>query len=234
MQTQAVYTIGTAATTVVAPVNDWGTYNLKNLEPYAIDDYAREGRIYLVNQQFTVANNGEVVFSILTGNTGVQIDFYEIATEDSAILATLIENATITTTGGLIPAYNLSRNYSDTIKSELRQATSVTGGTIVSAEFLSATNQSGSNLSLQKIHTLKPNTQYALRFLNQGTQSTRVFFQMGFSEQYNGYNNIWLGTLNNSYVLKAQEELQMVLTPLETINAVSLAGNCKLAVMRQE
>lgn len=234
MLTQKVYTIGTASTTVVEPTPDLVNYALKNLEPFAIDDYARDGRIYLVNQQFTVANNGEILFSILTGNKGMQIDFYEISTEDSAIFATLVEGATITTTGDLIPVFNLNRNFPDTISSQLRQATAITGGTITSAEFLSATNQSSANLSLQKIHTLKPNTQYGFRFLNQGTQSTRVFFQLGFSEQYNGYNNIWLNTLSDSYCLKAGDELQMQLLPNEIINAVTLGGNCKLAVMRQE
>jgi len=117
--TQKVYTIGTASTTVVEPTPDLVNYALKNLEPFSVDDYARDGRIYLVNQQFTVTNGGEILFSILTGNKGLQIDFYEISTEDSAILATLVEGATITTTGGLIPVFNLNRNYSDTISSIL-------------------------------------------------------------------------------------------------------------------
>ena len=234
MLTQKVYTIGTAPSTVVQPTPDLVKYTIKNLEPYSIDDYAREGRIYLVNQQFSVANNGEILFSILTGDTGLQIDFYEIRTESAAIFATLLEDATVVTTGANIPAYNMSRNFPDTFNSQLKAATSVTGGTVISAEFLTASNQSGSGLSAQKIHTLKPNTQYAFRFANYGTQLTRVFFQLAFSEQYNGYNNIWLDTLNDSFVLRAQDELQMELLPNEVINAVSRAGNCKLAVIRQE
>jgi len=234
MLTQNVYTIGTAATNVVEPTNDLVKYTLKNLEPYAIDDYARDGRIFLVNQQFTIPNAGEVLFSVLTGNTGLQIDFYEIRTEDAAIFATLLEGATVTPTGTRVPAYNMNRNYSDTHNTQLYPASAITGGTVVSAEFLTASNQSGSGISAQKIQTLKPNTRYGFRFANYGNQLTRVFFQLAFSEQYNGYNNIHLATLNDSYVLKAGDELQMELLPLETINAVSLAGNCKLAVMRQE
>ena len=71
-----------------------------------------------------------------------------------------------------------------------------------------------------------------MRFVNQGNQTTNVFFQLGFSEHYNGYNNIWLETVDNSFVVRPGEELTMELPPLATINASSKINSNKLAVMR--
>lgn len=230
--TQAVYTVGTAAQTVVAPTNDYVKYSLKNLQPANVVEYARDGYIYLVNSQFTVTNGSSVYFSMLTGPTGAQFDFYSMVTDTSAVYASLIEGATIATTGSPIPAYNLNRNSSDSHQAVLKAATSITGGTVISAEYLPASNQSAGQMSSVKIHTLKPNTEYGFRFHNQGAQTTNVHFQLGFSEHYNGYNAIWLNTIDNSYVLEAGDEFTMELPPLATINASSKINSNKLAVMR--
>lgn len=229
---QSVISVGTASQTVVAPTNDFVRYTLKNLQPVDAGEYARDGYIFLIGQQFSITSGASVSFSILTGATGAQLDFYEIVTDTATIRADLIENATIVTTGSPIPAYNLNRNYSDSHNAVLKAASSVTGGTSISSEFVTASNQGGGAIASTKIHTLKPNTGYAMKFANAGNQTTNVFFQLGFSEHYNGYNTIWLGTANDSYALRAGEELKMELTPNATINAVALATN-KLAVMRQ-
>lgn len=234
MLTQAVYTVGTAAVTVVAPTNDYVQYTLKNLEPETVEQSARDGDIYLVGQKFAITQGASVAFSILTGSTGAQLDFYEIISDTSNVYAELIEGATIVTTGDAITAYNMNRNYSDGHSSVLKAATSVTGGTTISAEYITATNQAGGGIDSVKIHTLEPNTEYAMKFSNVGAQTTTVFFQIGFSEKYNGYNSIWLGTVDNSYVLKAGEELTFTLNPNATINATSIINGCKLAVMRQD
>lgn len=232
--TQAIYTVGTAATTVVAPTNDYVTYILKNLEPETVDQSARDGDIYLIGRKFGITQGASVSFSILTGATGAQLDFYEIISDTSNVYAELIEGATITTVGNPIIAHNINRNYPDTYNSVLKAASVVTGGTTVSAEYITATNQAGGGVDSNKIHTLKPNTEYAMKFTNVGAQTTNVFFQLGFSEKYNGYNSIWLGTVNNSYVLKPGEELQFTLNPNATINATALIDGTKLAVMRQD
>jgi hypothetical protein len=231
---QSVVTVGTAATTVVAPTNDYVQYVLKNLEPKTSEESAREGDIYLIGQKFTITNGASAAFSILTGPTGAQLDFYEIISDTANVYAELIEGATIVTTGDPITAHNLNRNYSDAHSSVLKATTSVTGGTTISAEYVTATNQAGGGIDSDKVHTLEPNTEYAMRFSNVGTQATTVFFQIGFSEKYNGYNSIWLGTVDNSYVLRAGEELSFTLNPNATINATSLVNGCKLAVMRQD
>lgn len=230
--TQAVYTVGTTPVTVVSPTNDYAKYVLKNLQPEGVPEYARQGFVYLVNSQFSIAQGATANFSIVTGSTGVQFEFYSMATDTSAVYAELIEGATITTTGDAIPAYNLNRNYPDTFASVLKAATSITGGTTISAEFLPASNQSAGQMSSSKIHTLEPNTEYGFKFTNQGSQTTSVHFQLGFSEHYNGYNSIWLDAVDNSYVLKAGEELTMELPPLAVINATSTINSNKLAVMR--
>jgi hypothetical protein len=232
--TQNVYSVGTATQTVVAPTNDFATYQLRNLQPPATgEDYAREGYVYVYGNSFTVTSGSTAAFSFLTGATGAQIEFYEIATSTSNISAELVEGATIETTGDPIPAYNLNRNYSDAHASVLRQAT-VTGGTVISREFLSATNQGGSNMTLDKVHTLEPNTEYGFRFIGVGAQTTTVFFQIGWTERYNGYHSISLGVAGESYVLRGGEELKFNLLPNETINATALVDSCELAVMRQE
>ncbi len=231
---QAVYSVGTATTTVVAPTSDWAKYAIKNLQPKDVDEYARDGYIYLIGQQFTITAGGTANFSIATGATGAQLDFYSIISDTATVLSSLVEGATVTTTGDPIPAYNLNRNKSDAHISVLKAATSISGGTVVSQEFTTASIHAGGELSSTKVHTLRPNATYGMRFANTGNQSTNVFFQLGFSEHYNGYNNVWLGTADETYVVRPGEELIMELTPNSTINAVSLMDSNKLAVMRQE
>jgi len=232
--TQAVYSVGTATQTVVAPTNDFVEYVLKNLEPQGADNLARDGHVYLVGQQFTIASGGTVAFSMTTGATGAQFEFYQIISSDSPVYSSLVEGATIVTNGSAIPAYNLNRNHSDSHSAVLLPATSVTGGTVISSEFVTASIHGGGALGSDKVHTLKPSTQYAMRFVNQGNQTTTVFFQLGFAEQYNGYSEIWLGTVDNSFVLRPGQELKMTLNPNSPINATAKADGCRLSVMRQE
>jgi hypothetical protein len=232
--TQNVYSVGTATQTVVAPTNDLVTYQLRNLQPSASGEaYARDGYVYLYGNTFSVTSGSTAAFSFLTGETGAQIEFYEIATTTSDISAELVEGATIVTNGDPIAGYNLNRNFSDAHESVLKAAT-VTGGTVVSREFLSATNQGGSNMTLDKVHTLEPNTEYGFRFIGVGSQTTTVFFQIGWTERYNGYHDIWLETVSDSYVLRGGEEVKFNLLPNEIINATALVDSCRLAVMRQE
>lgn len=231
---QAVYSIGTAATTVVAPTIDAANYVLKSLEPDSVDEAAKDGYIYLLSRSFTVQANSSLSFSIVTGSTGAQFDFYHIVSTISNVYAELVEGATITTTGDPIPAYNLNRNFSDSHASVFRAATTITGGTTISAELVTADKGAGGDLASQKIHTLEPNTEYGFRFTNQGNQDTPVFFQLGFSEAYNGYNEIWLGSLDNSYVLRGGEEVRMYLFPEATITARAKRDGARLAVIRQD
>ena len=232
---QAVYTVGTAATTVVAPTVDSARYVLKNIEPAnTMGEFSRDGYLYMVSRYIPIANNGTAIFSFTTGDTGAQFDYWDFQSSNSSILGSLIEGATIVTTGSAIPAYNLNRNDSDTYGSVLRAASSLTGGTTILTEYIGASNQAAGGSSSSKIVTLEPNTEDGFKFVDVGGNGTNLHIQIGFVEKYNGYNEIWLGTPDQSFVLHGGEEISMYLRPYETINATATRAGCRLAVMRQD
>ena len=236
MLTQNVYSVGTAAQTVVEPTHDQATYLLKNIEPQIMgQDYARMGRVYNLHSTFTVNRNTSVSFTVLTGPTGLQIQFYQIISSSSDVRADLIEGATVTPSATSISTYNINRNFPDNAQAVFNGVTSFTGGTVVVAEYITAAKDGGGGMATEKIITLEPNTRYVFRFTElSGNEDPSVFFEMGFAEKYNGYNDIWLETVNDSYVLRAGEEIQMTLLPYETINATAILDTSKLAVLRQE
>ena len=236
MLTQNVYSVGTATQTVVAPTNDFVSYTLKNIEPIiANQDYARMGRVYNLHSTFTVARATSVSFTVLTGATGLQIQFYQIISSSSDVRADLIEGATVTAGTATVPSYNINRNFPDDAEAVFNNVTSFTGGTVVVAEYITAAKDGGGGMATEKIITLEPNTRYVFRFTElSGNEDPQVFFEMGFAEKYNGYNDIWLETINDSYVLRAGEELKFNMNPKEIINASSIIDSNKLAVMRQE
>ena len=235
MISQSVYSIGTATTTVVAPTVDAGRYVLKNLEPSeSLADLARNGYTYAVHRYFPVANNSSVSFSFTTGARGAQIEFWQFNSSTSSVIAELIEGATITTTGSAIPAYNMNRNDADDYTAQLFAASALTGGTVVYANYVGSSNQAAGNASSNMAITLEPNTQYGFRFRDVGGNGTDMDVLIGWAEKYNGYNEIWLGTVDNSFVLAGGEEVSMYLRPYETINATALRDGCRLAVMRQD
>lgn len=235
MLEQNVYTVGTAATTVVAPTTDSARYVLKNLEPSPfMGDLARKGHIYCATRYISIANNGTAIFSFTTGASGAQFENWEFDSSSSSVLASLIEGATITTTGSAIPARNLNRNASDAHDATLYAATALTGGTTVITQYVGASNQSVGGSSQNIPVTLKPNTQYGFKFVDVGGNGTNLHVQIDWAEQYNGYNDIWLGTPTDSYVLHGGEEVSMYLRPYEVINATAGSDGCQLAVMRQD
>jgi hypothetical protein len=235
MLEQNVYTVGTATTTVVAPTVDSARYVLKNLQPSPfMGDLARKGHIYSVGRYFPIANNGTAIFSFTTGDSGAQFENWEFNSSTSSVLASLIEGATITTTGSAIPAYNLNRNDSDAHAAVLIGASALTGGTTVISQYVGASNQAVGGSSQNIPVTLEPNTQYGFKFVDVGGNGTNVHIQLDWAEQYNGYNDIWLGTKDDSYILHGGEEISMYLRPYEIINATAGSEGCRLAVMRQD
>jgi hypothetical protein len=193
------------------------------------------GRVYNLHSTFTVARSTSVSFTVLTGPTGLQIQFYQIISSSSNVRADLIEGATVTPSATSISTYNINRNFPDDAQAVFNGVTSFTGGTAVIAEYITAAKDGGGGMATEKIITLEPDTRYVFRFTElSGNQDPSVFFEMGFAEKYNGYNDIWLETVNDSYVLRADEEIQMTLLPYETINATAIIDSSKLAVLRQE
>jgi hypothetical protein len=193
------------------------------------------GRVYNLHSTFTVARSTSVSFTVLTGPTGLQIQFYQIISSSSNVRADLIEGATVTPSATSISTYNINRNFPDDAQAVFNGVTSFTGGTAVIAEYITAAKDGGGGMATEKIITLEPDTRYVFRFTElSGNEDPSVFFEMGFAEKYNGYNDIWLETVNDSYVLRADEEIQMTLLPYETINATAIIDSSKLAVLRQE
>lgn len=236
MISQQTYSLSAStATTVVAPTVDAGHYVLKNIEPVAgFADYARRGYAYAVSRYFSIANNSSVYFSFTTGATGAQFDFWNFNSSNSSVLASLIEGGTITTTGSAIPGYNMNRNFSDAHTATLLAATNITGGTTVLSEYVGASNQAAGGATSNKIITLEPNTQYGFKFTDVGVVGTNLHIMIGWVELYNGYNDIWLGTPDESFVLRAGEEVKFKLFPQETINATAGHTGAKLTVIRQD
>ena len=229
-------TVGTATIPVVGMSADAQIAVLQNLEPTnRSDEYARAGRMYLLHREFTVAGPGTALFSMTTGDQGAQLDFYEIVSTVSNMKAELIEGATITTSGAAIPAYNLNRDFSDAHDATFYAASTVTGGSAISAEYITADKHAASGgMASGKIHTLKPSTQYAFKFVNKGNQVTTVFFQMSFAEKYDKYNDIWLGGgTDNAIRLRGGEVLSLPMIQGQTLSAVATADS-ELGVLRQD
>lgn len=229
-------TVGTASTPIVGMSADAQIAVIQNQEPSAsIEQLARDGYLYNLAQRFTVSSSGTVSFGIATGPNGLQIEGYEIVSQTEAVEASLIEGATVSTTGAAIPAYNFNRNESDAHVSVLKAATAVTGGSAVSKEYLTADKHSASGgKGSSKILTLKPSDDYAFSFVNLGNQATEVFFQVTFSEKYNGLNDVWLGgSVGDGVRLQGGQMVQLPMIQGQTLNAIAKADN-QVGVLRQD
>jgi hypothetical protein len=218
---------------VVPPSTDTQRVVLQNQQPEGdVGDYSREGYVYLAQQFFSISNGGTVSFAIQTGPHGAQFEFYGITAHANDVRAYLIEGATYTT-GGTVQAYNLNRDHSDSYQSVLTSATNATGGTVISSEFVLASNQSGMEVSSSKVHTLKPSTGYLMRF-TAPTGAADVHFELGFTEQYNGLHDIYLGTAGSAIRLRGGEVFTLDLYPGEAVYASANGTACALAIQRQD
>ena len=231
-----IFEVGDEPVELVPPSNDSQKVWIQNLEPLSeTDEYARAGFIYQVSQKFSVASPGTVTFNIATGTAGLQIEYYEILSDTSNVTASLIEGATVTPSGAAIPAYNLNRNITAAPTATLSSATR-SGGSAIATEYLTADKHAaGGGANSQKIYTLKPEEDYVMEFVNNGNQTTNVFLSLGFSEKYNGLNQVWLGTSAGSAVtLRGHEWIQLDIRGEERIQAVSDGGTNTIVVMRQD
>jgi hypothetical protein len=233
--TANTFTVGTAVTTISEMSVDAQISHVQNLEPnMTAEDLTRAGYVYLLSQKFDILGAGTAIFNIATGADGLQIEFYEIVTTVSPIYAELIEGATPTVTGSAIAAYNLNREASDAHSVEFKAVTSYTGGTTVSAELLTGSNQAGSSMQLNKIHTLQGDSDYVMKFTNIGNQTTTVFLQMAFAEKYNGMTEVWLGNeVGDGYCLKGGEKIKAELISGQSLTAIS-SGSVQVGVLRQD
>jgi hypothetical protein len=233
----SIYEIGDTPRQIVPPSLDSQKVWIQNLEPQSeTDEYARVGFIFQAGQKFSISSGGTANLNIATGTAGLQIEYYEIISDTSNVTASLIESATVTTNGVAIPAYNLNRNITTTPTAVLSSAVSVSGGTTIATDFTTANKHAaGGGAGNQNIFTLKPSQNYVMRFVNEGNQTTNVFLKLGYSEKYNGLNQVWLGSSAGSAVtLRGHEMIQLDVRGDEEIVAVSNGGTNTVVVMRQD
>lgn len=231
-----VYEVTDTPVQIVAADFDSQKVWIQNVEPLSdSDEYARAGFIWEIGQFFPVVQAGTTTFGITTGSAGMQIEYFSMTSDTSNVLAELVEGTT-NTTGASVDAYNTNRNESDTYTSTFATATAATGGSVVNSEFITADKHSaGGGMTTGKIITLQPSTDYAFRFINKQNQDTNVFLSLGFTEKYNGLNQVWLGSSAGSAVtLRGHEMVQLDIRGGESITAVSDGGTNTVVVMRQE
>jgi hypothetical protein len=209
---------------------------LQNMEPSSDpDDYARAGYLYVIGRKFTLGASGTALFSIEVGAEGLQIEGYEIVTSAETVFAELVEGATITTTGGAIPSYNLNRTVADDSTSVFKAASALTGGSAISSELITGSKQGGGGgMVASKIHTLPASTQYGMRFVNQTNQETVMFLQLIFSEKFNGQNDVLLGTDSGSgYRLRGGQAVALPMIQGQVLSA-SAEEAAVLGVLKQD
>ena len=233
--TQEVFTLGTASEQILAPSADAQRVTISNLQPDPIDGgYAREGYAFEMSRVFTIAGPGTAQFSIATPSAGVQFISYQIVSTNAQVTATLIEGGTVAAAGTPIPSYNLNRQSDRVAGSVLDTATSVTGGTVIATELITSSHKVSASASSEKVYTLKPSESYAMRFVNEGNQTTTIYFDLVFSEQFNGYHDVWLGLQDESYRLRGGEEVQLFMEAGESIYALGGGTPVRVAVIRQD
>lgn len=230
-----VYTVGAAAVTIANPDEMAQRVTVTNLQPaQTVGELSRDGYVFWAGSRFSLSNNGSASLQITTGPYGAQFEFYEIVATGSSVSAELIEGATFGS-ATVVPSYNLNRQSSRVAASVLSGATAVAGGTVISAEFVPATNQAGGAETAAKIHTLKPNESYVMKFVDVGGNGPTVFLQLGFAEQYNGAHDIHINnSAGSAFVLRGGERWDGVLYPTQSLAAVTTGQECSVSVLRQE
>lgn len=228
--------LGTATTSVVAPSADAQHIVLQNLEPASDpDEYARQGSLYVVGGTVTLLGTAVALYSVETGAKGMQIEGYELVSSAEPIYAELVEGATVTTTGAAIPSYNLNRDFADDAATVFKQATTVSGGSAVSSELITGSKQGGGGgMVVSKIHTLTASSDYAFRFTNLSNQTTVLFFQVIFSEKFNGQNDIWVGGgVDSGFRLRGGESVSVPMIAGQAVSAVA-QESAELGVLKQD
>lgn len=146
------------------------------------DGLAKRGLVYLMSEFFTVTAGASVYFGLATNGKEIEFQFYDISSDQSEVRASLIESPATITPFNYITPRNLNRKFPDNASASLSAASAVTGGTIIASELVGTTSKTGGEISSRKIHTLKDNTTYAMRFVNVSNQGTVCHMNLGWSE----------------------------------------------------
>lgn len=135
-----------------------------------------------MSEFFTLAGNASVHFAMDTNGREVEFQFYDIVSNLGEVRATLIEDPATVTPFNYITPRNLNRKFDDDASASLSAASAVTGGTIIASELVGTTSKTGGDISSRKIHTLRDDTVYVMRFVNQTNQTTVCHMNLGWSE----------------------------------------------------
>lgn len=147
------------------------------------DGLAKRGLVYLMSEFFTLPASGSVYFALDTNGKEVEFQFYDITSAQSLVRASLIESPDTVTAFNYITPRNLNRKFADNATASLSAASAVTGGTIIATELIGNTAKAGGDVSSRKVHTLRDDTMYVMRFVNQDNQETAMHMNLGWSEQ---------------------------------------------------
>lgn len=227
-------TVGTAETILVKSDNDPQHIYVSNLQPeHRAEQYARAGYVFLMSREFAITSPGTATFVVTTGATGAQFEFYDITSDNQNVRALLYEGGSATKAGTPIPAYNLNRNFADDHDAVFDTATAYTPGTVINRELVTAAKGVGGHVASVKAQTLEANADYVMEFVNLGNQATNVLFQLGFSEQYNGQQDLHLGVAGSAAVIKGGQSMEFDLFPGDTLVGQTTDLEIEVGIMRQ-
>lgn len=146
------------------------------------DALAKAGRVFLLSEYISISSGATVHLALVTNGVTVRFHFFEIASTNAAVKAALLENPTYTASASSVVGRNLNRDFSDAHTVDFENAAEVSGGTVIATEYIGTAAKAGGELSISRIHTLKKETPYLMRFQNIGNQTTEVHLNLGWSE----------------------------------------------------
>jgi hypothetical protein len=156
----------------------------------------RRGLVYHTSQTFTMLGSASTYFVFQTASVGVEIEFYDMMSDTTTVLATLLEAPTSGSAVATITPRNLNRTYPDASTVSLYSTASLTGGTSVSSELVGSSSKAGGLISQHKHFVLNTSTKYGMSFVNQQNQETKVHMNLGWSEAEPAATRLW-GTVTD-------------------------------------
>jgi hypothetical protein len=164
----------------------WGKrqYSEDSTEP---DDLSKRGLVFLLHEFFDIPGTTTIYFAMTTNTVPVEFAFYDIASSAEFVKGSLLEAPTVTLGSTTIHGHNLNRQFSDAHDVTFHTATGVSGGTPIASELIGSGSKAGGTISSLKIHVLKPDTTYVMRFQNMGNQATVLHLNLGWVENAPGH-----------------------------------------------
>lgn len=158
----------------------------------APDGLAERGYLYGVGELFTIAAGATTSFEMTPGTVSTRILYYSIDSTLHPVEVILFEGGTATA-GTYTPVpRNLNRNYADASSTVLRSCTNPSGGTAIFSEVAGTASKGGGSAASGKVITLRAMQRYVMSFTNTGAQSTRVHFDIGWSEGDPSPKPLWV------------------------------------------